>query len=142
MDLKSYSKELIENGVVVLRSFYNDREMSMIKKAINSAIDKPSPFKSFTDNSNGSFYMDFANWRRVKDLETACKYKKTVDTLKELVGSEKCWLFHDHILIKSGEAPPTPWHHDRPYYIFKGNMNLSIWTPLEDVPKELSLIHI
>ncbi len=51
MDLNSYSKELIENGVVVLRSFYNDREMSMIKKAINSAIDKPSPFKSFTDKS-------------------------------------------------------------------------------------------
>ena len=56
--------------------------------------------------------MDFANWRRVEELETACKYKKTVDTLKELVGSKKCWLFHDHILIKSGEAPPTPWHHD------------------------------
>lgn len=142
MDIKSCSKELIENGVVVLRSFYNDHEMSMIKKAINSAVDKPSPFKSFTENSNGSFYMDFANWRRVKELETACKYKKTVDTLKELVGSEKCWLFHDHILIKSGEAPPTPWHHDRPYYIFKGNMNLSIWTPLEDVPKETGMVFL
>ena len=59
-----------------------------------------------------------------------------------MVGSEKCWLFHDHILIKSGEAPPTPWHHDRPYYIFKGNMNLSIWTPLEDVPKETGMVFL
>ena len=75
MDLKSCSKELMENGVVVLRSFYDDGEMNMIKRAIDSAVDKPSPFKSFTESANGSFYMDFANWRRVEELETACKYK-------------------------------------------------------------------
>ena len=96
----------MENGVVVLRSFYDDGEMNMIKRAINSAVDKPSPFKSFTENP-----MDLSIWIlligvELKNLKRHVNIKK-VDTLKELVGSKKCWLFHDHILIKSGEAPPT-----------------------------------
>lgn len=142
MDLSHYKEELNDNGVVALRSVYNEQDMSMIKAAIDAAVNKPSPFKSSTDTGNGSFYMDFANWRRVKELEAACKYKKTIEILKKLVDSKKCWLFHDHILIKSGEAPSTPWHHDRPYYIFKGALNLSIWTPLEAVPKETGMIFL
>lgn len=142
MDLTRDAHELKENGVVVLRSFYDDQDMAIISNAINGAMAKPSPFKSYNDTATGSFYMDFANWRRVRELEIACKYSKTVDTLKKLVSSQKCWLFHDHILIKSGEAPATPWHHDRPYYIFKGSKNLSIWTPLNDVPKETGMVFL
>ena len=55
---------------------------------------------------------------------------------------QKSWLFHDHILVKSGKAPATPWHHDRPYYIFQGNLNLSIWTPIQDVPKGAGMIFL
>ena len=142
MDLKKYSNELLKNGVVALRSFYNDQDMKVIKEAIDSATLKPSPFKTSNETEKGFFYMDFANWRRVKELEAACKYDKTIKTLKALVGSRKCWLFHDHILIKSGEAPATPWHHDRPYYIFKGDLNLSIWTPLEAVPKQSGMVFL
>lgn len=140
--MKEHAKTLKNDGVVSLRSFYNENDLKMIQSAIDDSLEKPSPFKSSNESENGSFYMDFSNWRRVKKLEEVCKYKKTVNALKRLVGSKKCWLFHDHILIKSGKAPETPWHHDRPYYIFKGDLNLSIWTPLQDVPKESGMVFL
>ena len=140
--MKDYSKIFNQDGVVALKSFFDKKEMKMIESAIHSSIEKPSPFKSINKTKDGSFYMDFANWRRVEELEKVCKYEKTINFLKKLVGSEKCWLFHDHILVKSGKAPATPWHHDRPYYIFQGNLNLSIWTPIQDVPKGAGMIFL
>ena len=58
MDLSHYKEELNDNGVVALRSVYNEQDMSMIKAAIDAAVNKPSPFKSSTNTENGSFYMD------------------------------------------------------------------------------------
>jgi ectoine hydroxylase-related dioxygenase (phytanoyl-CoA dioxygenase family) len=125
----------MQNGAVKLEQFYNSIELDKIADAIAEVTAKPSPFKSITKNENGSFFMDYNNWRRFPKLFEVCGYSKTVALLKKLTGSSRCWLFHDHVLIKSGLAPATPWHHDRPYYIFKGDLNLSIWTPLNDVPK-------
>ena len=48
---------------------------------------------------------------------------------------------HEDIIIKNGsDVSETPIHHDRPYFIFKGDLNLSIWISTTDVPRESSLI--
>lgn len=141
-NITKYREDFLKNGVVKLDQFYNEDEIGSISNAISDVVEKPSPFKSMTMDERGSFFMDYNNWKRFPKLFDVCSYSKTVNFLKLLTDSSKCWLFHDHILIKSGHAPATPWHHDRPYYIFKGNMNLSIWTPLDDVPKGNGMVFL
>ena len=60
--------------------------------------------------------------------------------MANLTNSKKCWLFHDHTLVKNGPAQATPIHHDRPYYIFKGSLNVSVWITADDVNRESSLV--
>ena len=48
---------------------------------------------------------------------------------------------HEDIIIKKGKSvAETPIHQDRPYFIFKGDLNLSIWISTKDVPRHSSLI--
>src|SRR5258708_13482544 len=47
-------------------------------------------------------------------------------------------FFHEHILVKEpGTRELTPWHHDQPYYCIDGAQNVSLWLPLDVVPKEV-----
>ena len=43
-------------------------------------------------------------------------------------------------MVKSGNAIPTPVHHDRPYHIVKGDLNCSVWIPVGNVERISSLI--
>jgi ectoine hydroxylase-related dioxygenase (phytanoyl-CoA dioxygenase family) len=47
---------------------------------------------------------------------------------------------HEDVIIKRGYAPGTPLHHDRPYFIVKGKLNLSIWLSTSNISKKESLI--
>lgn len=84
--------------------------------------------------------MDFNNWRRLELIEPVCSHPKIVDLVTAVAKSRQCWLFHDHVLVKSGDAPATPVHHDRPYFIFKGDLNLSVWMTTDDVPRNSSMV--
>ncbi len=84
--------------------------------------------------------MDFNNWRRLPYIEKVCRYKKIIELVTTLTNSKKCWLFHDHVLVKNNKAISTPVHHDRPYHIFKGDLNCSIWMPVDKIKRESSLV--
>jgi len=54
--------------------------------------------------------------------------------------SSQAQLFHEHILIKEPKtAVATPWHHDMPYYCLDGPKTVSLWIPLDEVPRERTL---
>jgi ectoine hydroxylase-related dioxygenase (phytanoyl-CoA dioxygenase family) len=58
----------------------------------------------------------------------------------ELMDSKLVQLFHEHVLVKEAAAGvPTPWHHDMPYYCVEGPKTLSLWIPLDDIPRETTL---
>ena len=53
------------------------------------------------------------------------------------MGSAKVNLFHEHVLVKEpGTQDRTPWHHDQPYYCVNGDDYVSLWIPLDPVPRE------
>ena len=67
--------------------------------------------------------------------------KKLTNLILAISGSKKCWLMHDDVIIKSGiTAASTPVHHDRPYFIFKGDLNLSLWIAITEIPRSSSLV--
>ena len=140
--LNEYSESLKNDGFVWVKSLFDSKEISKIDEAIEANIKSPSPFgKTIRSENNGEFFMDFNNWKRLKLVREVCESKKLVRLVKQLTNSEKCWLFHDHVLVKNGNAQSTPIHHDRPYYIFKGNLNLSVWITTTDIEKSSSLVY-
>jgi ectoine hydroxylase-related dioxygenase (phytanoyl-CoA dioxygenase family) len=49
-------------------------------------------------------------------------------------------LFHEHVLVKEASADvATPWHQDQPYYCVDGSQTVSLWVPLDRVPRERTL---
>tara|TARA_B100000700_G_C14983298_1_gene827489 strand:- start:187 stop:969 length:783 start_codon:yes stop_codon:yes gene_type:complete len=136
-------RSLFNDGFVHVKSLLNCEELNLLIEAINSNIDSPGPFAKTLKPKNdslGKFFMDFNNWRRLPKIEQVCKLNKIVNLVTSLTDSNKCWLFHDHILIKSGNALPTPLHHDRPYYITKGKLNCSVWITADKVSRDSGLI--
>ena len=109
--------------------------MQLIRFIINQ------PYLKYQKKSDrGEFFMDYNNWRRNLSIENICKSPKIVDFICSLTESTKCWLMHEDVIIKDGFASQTPIHHDRPYFIFKGDLNITMWTSVNDIKKESSLI--
>jgi ectoine hydroxylase-related dioxygenase (phytanoyl-CoA dioxygenase family) len=49
-------------------------------------------------------------------------------------------LYHDHLLVKEpGTRQRTPWHQDQPYYNIEGLQNISMWIPVDPVPRAATL---
>ena len=140
-DIKQRSKELFEDGFTHIKSLLNDDEIALLINAIETNMDNPSPFsKNMISENGGRFFMDFNNWNRLKPIKDFCFLPKITDLVIDLTGSKKCWLFHDNVLVKYKHGSATPIHQDRPYYIFKGDLNLSVWITPDYVPKNSSLI--
>ena len=54
--------------------------------------------------------------------------------------SRETRLYLDHTLVKTaGTHQPTPWHQDQPYYNIEGRQNISMWLPVDPVPRESTL---
>ena len=141
-NIAELSKELYQNGVIQVKQLHSKAVIDEIKKAINENLKKPSAFSHEMKSENGTFFMDFNNWRRLNSIKNICQKDYVVKLILQLTKSSSCWLFHDHLLVKSGLAPATPWHHDRPYYVIKGDLNLSVWTPTADVSKKDGMVFL
>ena len=141
-NIKLLREMLYNDGVVHVRQLHSEAMMKEIEAAVQENLEKPSPFGHEMKSDKGSFFMDFNNWRRLSKVENICKKKNVIDLILSLTNSTSCWLFHDHLLVKSGFAPATPWHHDRPYYCVKGDLNLSVWTPTKDVGEKDGMVFL
>ena len=135
------SKSLFEDGFLHIENFFLEKEIELISNAINLNMKNPSPFarKAITDNDI-DFFFDFNNWKRIKEINELCRLPKIVELIKKLTKSKNCWLFHDNVWVKNKRTNSTPIHHDRPYYIFKGDLNLSIWITAEKLPRKSGII--
>ncbi|MHC8733883.1 phytanoyl-CoA dioxygenase family protein [Arenicellales bacterium IMCC56312] len=139
--IEKAKKEFATHGFTKLEDVFLGRRLAKVEAAVNAVCRAPSPFfKRIKSKSGpGEFLMDFNNWRRLTEVKSLCFDKELVTLVKAIADSSKCWIFHDHLLVKKGYAPSTPWHQDRPYYIFKGDRNLSVWIPTCDIATDLSL---
>jgi ectoine hydroxylase-related dioxygenase (phytanoyl-CoA dioxygenase family) len=140
--ISEYRDKLKTDGVVQIGSLFDQSDLRELDVAIDDNMRMPSPFGGYLQKkeTGGSFFMDFNNWNRITSIYDFIKKEKISSTIKGITGSHHGRLFHDSVLVKEGASIATPWHHDRPYYIFKGDLNLSIWIPSTDVGRESSLI--
>lgn len=136
----SLREQLFQDGVTIVRNLWNGDDLELLKSAISDTQNRPSPFHYTLENDNGRFFMDYNNWKRIDSVSKACTAPVLLDAVSSLTGSKSGRLFHDHVLIKSGQSEPTPWHHDRPYYIAKGRLNVSVWSTVDHVELESGMM--
>ena len=96
--------------------------------------------KRASADDDGAFVEDFCNWQRLPAIERFIRESGVAAIAAELMGAPTVRLYHDHVLVKEpGTRQRTPWHQDQPYYNIDGRQNVSMWFPVDPVPRESTL---
>ena len=133
--------EFRDTGVAVLRGVFADW-VETLRSGIAANMDDPAPnARIYTgENGGGRFFVDYCNWARFEEYRSFIFESKAAEIGAELMDSNSVQLFHEHVLVKEAAAGvPTPWHQDAPYYCVNAAKTVSIWVPLDEVPRETSL---
>ena len=131
------------DGVVLIPQLLSRGNQEVLRKAIDSSIENPSPmYSDLSPDSSGSFFLDFLNFRRNPFIEALVKDVEVLRSLSEVVGTDTIRFFHDNLLVKTGFAPESPWHQDRPHYVVAGPKNFSMWTCIDEVGEQDSLAFV
>jgi len=133
--------EFREKGATVLRGVFADW-VDTLRSGIAANMDDPAPnARIYTGKDGGGrFFVDYCNWARFPDYKRFIFESKAAAIGAELMNSASVQLFHEHVLVKeAATGVPTPWHQDAPYYCVSAPRTLSLWIPLDEVPRETTL---
>lgn len=130
-----------EDGVAVIRGAFTDW-VETLRAGIAYNIDNPGPSgRSYTgETGSGRFLSDYCNWQRIPEYRDFIFNSPAAEIGRQLMSSQTVQLFHEHVLVKEAQAGvATPWHQDGPYYCVRCPQTVSLWIPLDDVPRERTL---
>lgn len=130
-----------EKGAAVLRGVFGDW-VEILQNGIAANMADPAPnARIYTgENGGGRFFVDYCNWQRFDDYRNFIFKSPAAAIGAELMNSRSVQLFHEHVLVKeAATGVPTPWHQDAPYYCVSAAKTLSLWVPLDPVPRETTL---
>lgn len=129
------------DGVAVLRGVFADW-VDVLREAVDFNIANPGPDGRFYTGKKGGgrFMTDYCNWTRIPGYRDFIFNSNAADVAAALMDAERVQLFHEHVLVKEAATDvTTPWHQDAPYYSVSGPKTLSLWIPLDDIPRERTL---
>ena len=133
--------EYREKGATVLRGVFSDW-IGTLRDGIAANMADPAPnARIYTgEDGGGRFFVDYCNWARFPDYRAFIFESKAAEIGGELMGASSVQLFHEHVLVKeAATGVKTPWHQDAPYYCVDAAKTVSIWVPLDEVPRETTL---
>lgn len=130
-----------KDGVTVLRGLFSDW-IDILREGVAANMSDPNPnartYKSRA--SGGKFFIDYCSWQRIPQYSDFIFKSVASEVAASLMKSKEVKLFHEHVLVKEAQSDmATPWHHDMPYYCVDGPKTISLWIPLDNVPKERGL---
>lgn len=138
--LARHAADFARDGAVCVRDVVAPDLLERVAADVDANIAAPSDLAQIASRTDdpGRFLEDFCNWQRFPAyLELA---QATASTARALMGSQTVRLYHDHLLVKeAGTRQPTPWHQDQPYYDVDGRDVISMWLPVDAVPRESTL---
>ncbi|MFK8083680.1 MAG: phytanoyl-CoA dioxygenase family protein [Granulosicoccus sp.] len=128
-------------GVTVLRGHFSEW-VDALQQGIATNMAEPNPTaRIYPDkDGGGKFFVDYCSWQRIPQYRDFIFNSRAAEIASTLMDSNKVQLFHEHILVKEAQTGvATPWHHDMPYYCVDGPKTVSLWLPLDEVPRERTL---
>ena len=139
------SAETIEafrsDGAAVLRGVFKDW-VEVLRKGVDRNLAEPSADVKIYQgkDGNGRFVGDYCNWDRIPEYKDFIFNSDAAAIGRALMGTKTVRLFHEHVLVKEpGTHEPTAFHQDLPYYCVDGTDTVSLWIPLDSVPRERTL---
>jgi ectoine hydroxylase-related dioxygenase (phytanoyl-CoA dioxygenase family) len=136
MDRATFERD----GAVCLRGVVGPELLREVTAAVDANLAEPSPLAIVASGADdpGMFVEDFCNWPRF-DAYVALA-RAVAPVIATLTGSSTVRLYHDHLLVKEAATTArTPWHQDQPYYDVEGRDVVSMWLPVDPVPRESTL---
>lgn len=129
------------DGAVCVRGAFNPEMVELATEAIEANLAALSPLaKRASPADDGAFIEDFCNWQRIPAMEAFIRRSPAAELAAQLMASTTVRLFHDHVLVKEpGTRQRTRWHQDLPYYNVNGSQNISMWFPVDPVPRSSSV---
>jgi ectoine hydroxylase-related dioxygenase (phytanoyl-CoA dioxygenase family) len=129
------------HGAVAIKGVFKDW-VAVLRAGIARNMAEPSADVKIYQGKDGGgrFFGDYCNWDRIPEYKDFIFNSPVADIGRQLMGSKTVRLFHEHVLVKEASAGvATPWHQDQPYYCVDGNDTVSLWIPLDDVPRDRTL---
>jgi len=132
--------EFRKTGATVLRGVFTDW-MEVLRAGVDYNLDHPAPSaRDYRTDAGGRFLSDYCNWDRIPQYRDFIFNSDAAQIGAALMGSETVRLFHEHVIVKTPKTGmPTPWHQDLPYYCIDATQTVSLWVPMDDVPRERTL---
>ena len=135
-------EDYLRDGAVRISGLFNTEQIADLTRGIEENLRDPGPLAQVASHPDdpGWFFEDFCNWQ-VNDAYRRLIFESGVgEVAAQLMQSHEARLYHDHLLVKEpGTRQRTPWHQDQPYYNVNGRQNVSMWLPVDPVPRETSL---
>jgi ectoine hydroxylase-related dioxygenase (phytanoyl-CoA dioxygenase family) len=132
------------DGAVLLQGYFRDW-VEPLRAGIERNLAEPGPHQRVytPQGGTGRFVGDYCNWARIPEYRRFVFESPAARIAQQLMGSRTVRIFHEHVLIKEpGTRELTPWHHDQPYYCVDGEQNVSLWMPLDDVPRDVCVEYV
>lgn len=130
------------DGAACVRGAFGTDAVDLARQAIDANLADMSPRgKRASANDDGAFVEDFCNWQRIPSMEAFIRTSGAAAIAGQLLArSQQVRLYHDHVLVKqAGTKQATPWHQDLPYYNVAGELNVSMWMPVDPIPRQSTL---
>ena len=130
------------DGACLIRGLLTPPELERLAEGVEQNLAAPSEraVEGGGETGSGRFFEDFRNWTRIPAYEEVIRGSRIGEIAGRLTGSRQVRLHHDHLLVKDpGTTIRTPWHQDQPFYDIDGSDTVSLWIPLDPVPRESTL---
>ena len=130
------------DGAVCIRGLLSADELALLCRGIEANLAAPSPRAKIASRPDdpGFFIEDFCNWQEIDAYRRFIVDSPLALLAQRLMGSRTVRLYHDHLLVKEpGTRQRTPWHQDQPYYNIDGAQTVSMWIPVDPVPRASTL---
>jgi ectoine hydroxylase-related dioxygenase (phytanoyl-CoA dioxygenase family) len=142
-DLAAVAADFRRDGACVVRGLLDEAQVARLAQGVEENLAAPSERAiegGGGASGSGRFFEDFRNWTRIAPYEEVIRGSRIGEVAAQLMDSRTARLHHDHLLVKEpGTTLRTPWHQDQPFYNVDGFDTVSLWIPLDPVPRESTL---
>eukprot|EP00283_Hemiselmis_rufescens_P015087 CAMPEP_0173438556 /NCGR_PEP_ID=MMETSP1357-20121228/20478_1 /TAXON_ID=77926 /ORGANISM="Hemiselmis rufescens, Strain PCC563" /LENGTH=277 /DNA_ID=CAMNT_0014403859 /DNA_START=77 /DNA_END=910 /DNA_ORIENTATION=+ len=130
-----------EEGCLIIRGMVQGDLLERLRKEIDRHVEDISPLGDVVHRppDAGRFIQDYCSYSRFPVYREVGRL--VAPAMAELMGSRTVRLYQDQLLVKEAGTGSwkTHWHADQPYFDIDGKQTISIWIPVDDVPRESSL---
>ncbi len=135
--------EFQRDGAILLKGVFADW-VDVLAAGLARNLEEPAPTARYHKGDGETvFFNDYCNWDRIPEYSTFIRSSPAAGYVAQLMGSDTVRFFHEHVVLKeAGNAVPTPWHQDMPYYCIEGAQTCSLWIPLDPVPRDIAVEYV